>query len=395
MVLMGCTAELPETARPQGNAISMSAYVAQPTTATRAETGLVTGKTIPDGGSIGVYAIYHENSTWGEDYDRYLAMDPVGKAALKALYTPNFMKNQRVQYSALYDSWTYTPLKYWPNTPTDKLSFMAYYPYNDASTEDRNRLGFAPGFMDGMPYLSVTTKHNVDEQVDILMSDLLADLPNGTTAVTPSATPDRAGLTTTDRVHFYFRHVLSKVTFRFVVQPSIVEDVADLTVNSISLTNIYDNGNVIPSYDRSTKETSFAWSMHTEEHKYDYTFQPDEPQLMLPQPLSRTGEADDPSTATANLTVNFTLTLRSYDTSYTYDADKNPVETPTYSYTREYTVPISTLCIKGTSTPVTEWLPNTHYIYTFRIGANSIDFTAQVVDWGDAIPVNDINLEEQ
>ena len=50
--------------------------------------------------------------------------------------TPNFMYNQKVSTA----SWTYSPVKYWPNEygnkaesdETDKLSFFAYAPYVDA-----------------------------------------------------------------------------------------------------------------------------------------------------------------------------------------------------------------------------------------------------------------------
>ena len=42
--------------------------------------------------------------------------------------TPNFMKNTQVK-SADGTTWTYSPVKYWPNESTDKLSFFAYAPW--------------------------------------------------------------------------------------------------------------------------------------------------------------------------------------------------------------------------------------------------------------------------
>ena len=42
---------------------------------------------------------------------------------------PNFMYNQEVKRSNASSPWTYSPVKYWPNNPGDKLTFFAYAPY--------------------------------------------------------------------------------------------------------------------------------------------------------------------------------------------------------------------------------------------------------------------------
>ena len=42
--------------------------------------------------------------------------------------TPNFMYNQLVEKKN--GTWQYTPLKYWPNNDSDKISFFAYAPHN-------------------------------------------------------------------------------------------------------------------------------------------------------------------------------------------------------------------------------------------------------------------------
>ena len=43
---------------------------------------------------------------------------------------PDFMSNQHVTYSG---GWVYSPVKYWPNQETDKVSFYAYAPYVEQS----------------------------------------------------------------------------------------------------------------------------------------------------------------------------------------------------------------------------------------------------------------------
>ena len=40
--------------------------------------------------------------------------------------TADYMYNQEVEYSS---DWEYSPIKYWPNNTNDRLSFMAYAPY--------------------------------------------------------------------------------------------------------------------------------------------------------------------------------------------------------------------------------------------------------------------------
>jgi len=374
---ISCTNEEKVEVGGQKEVIAMQAYVAKTLTPrhvktmqTRANAALLAEQGIPDGQSFGVYAVYHSNSTWAEEYQHYYDLDPSGKTALNTSFLPNFMKNQQVTYDALNDAYIYSPLKYWPNTPTDHVSFMAYYPYSDGGTDDVNALGVTPGWIDGLPYFHVTMKTAAAEQVDFLVSDFLADLskPN-----------------IYDRVHFLFHHAFSKITFRFVAHPDILDDIANLDVSTIRITNIHTDANLFPAYDPSTKETTLAWRDHNDSYiKPYYDFQPNEFQLLLPQELG-----DD-----SELTLSYDLTLKSRDTAFTYDGSGNPVETSTYTYHRTATIVLNTLCITNTSTPLTEWLPNRHYIYTIRIGANRIEYTGQVASWGDEVAPPEIVLEE-
>ena len=43
--------------------------------------------------------------------------------------TPDYMWNQKMEYSTTSTAWTYAPVKYWPNEETDKISFFAYAPW--------------------------------------------------------------------------------------------------------------------------------------------------------------------------------------------------------------------------------------------------------------------------
>ena len=61
----------------------------------------------------------------------YTGTDDFGSGS-HASPTPNFMWNQKVEYKS--SAWSYTPLKYWPNTTDEKISFFAYAPYADTQS---------------------------------------------------------------------------------------------------------------------------------------------------------------------------------------------------------------------------------------------------------------------
>lgn len=78
--------------------------------------------------NMGVYASYTAN----KDFDGTTA--------------PNFMYNQEVTKNS--SIWSYTPVKYWPSTQNDKVSFFAYAPFgteaNGISTSSQNNTTGAP-----------------------------------------------------------------------------------------------------------------------------------------------------------------------------------------------------------------------------------------------------------
>ena len=49
----------------------------------------------------------------------------------------------------------------------------------------------------------------------------------------------------------------------------------------------------------------------------------------------------------------------------------------------------------GTNEALTTWEPNHHYIYTIRLCANRIDFTGQVVAWGDSQEIDGIEIKDE
>ncbi len=330
------------------------AYTAQPT---RSSAAYSAEEGIDAGQSIGVYAYYHDNTTWS------------------AAAVPNFMWNQQATCLEKGGNFSYSPLKYWPNESEDKLSFIAYFPYTDVdaadpeSAESPTKTGLTPLMANsdaGLPTFRFTVKETADEQVDFLVSELLPNLPNGTSAVSPGNPDDRSTLTVNDRVRFLFHHMTSKVEFRIVAAAEVRKDIAHFLLKSLSVSNLYKDGKLTPAYNTSTGETSYAWSEQSAKHGTSpantFPLKTLTGYLMMPQTLSND----------VKLSISYDVTFKSDGTTYTYDGEGRLVPQQDYTYSNDATIQLNTMKRTGTDTPLTEWLPNHHYVYYIRIGAETI-----------------------
>ena len=389
---MACSNEEPVTTLTTGQMTPIAfrdAYTAQPT---RSSAAYSAEQGIDAGQSIGVYAYYHDNSTWAAD-EAYNAANPEAPKRL----IPNFMWNQQATCLEKGGNFSYSPLKYWPNESEDKLSFMAYFPYTDTgaadpeSPESSEKTGLTPLMANsdaGLPSFRFTVKESADNQVDFLVSELLPDLPNGTGAVSPGNPDDRSTLTVTDRVRFLFHHMTSKVEFRIVAATEVRKDIAHFLLKSFSVSNLYKDGKLTPTYNTSTGETAYAWSEQSAKHgtspAYSFPLKTLTGYLMMPQTLSND----------VKLSISYDVTFKSDGTTYTYDNEGRLVPQQDYTYSNDATIQLNTMKRTGTDTPLTEWLPNHHYVYYIRIGAETIEFEGQVVEWLDKVEIEDIEIQE-
>lgn len=135
--------------------------------------------------------------------------------------TNDFMYNQQVTSADEGTTWTYSPIKYWPN-PTNgqvadaqKVSFFAYAPYADPTAAAADNTYGITGFS-----IDVTTKHNLLSYTfskDKPNVDLMWGYKTKTIDNTDPANPVvnytiNDNLTrTTDNVKFIFQHLLSKL----------------------------------------------------------------------------------------------------------------------------------------------------------------------------------------
>lgn len=155
------------------------------------------------------------------------------------------MRNQKVTWDGTNSAWNYSPKKYWPQDPTEKLTFRAYAPYTDYLLTDATT---------GMPQLPVVvTKddyHN-GAQHDPLWGTGRYDADakygehyNNVTYTTSShrKTPDATADNTTDGyIHWYFHHGMSKLVFKAKLADEAPDD-ERIKITAIKVEPLYTRG---------------------------------------------------------------------------------------------------------------------------------------------------------
>lgn len=97
----------------------------------------------------------------GTDGTAFERGDAIGVFAYKNdSSTPDFMNNQSVMLDKT-DTWTYSPIKYWPTDKGDRLSFYAYYPWREST--DKEVI-----VIDANSSEPILTYNSQDEETDLL-----------------------------------------------------------------------------------------------------------------------------------------------------------------------------------------------------------------------------------
>lgn len=277
-----------------------------------------------------------------QDFGVYGYWGEVGDEDVSTL-DPNFMYNQRIVYSDL--GFTYTPLKYWPET--GDVDFYAYTPYSSKNLVFDNP---TTNTSKGYPVFTYTIDPTVATEEDLLVA----------------SSEDMDGLS--GNVNFDFDHALTKVGFSARTAGNYAAQGVTVTIKSITLTEILDKGTF--SYDKYTNvsDTTQWWTASTVTKK---TYVPgisnssgvavgyypnntylqlnadDQFLLMIPQDFTGT---------TATLAV-------AYEISYTDG-------TQTQKYTK-------TVNLDKTI----RWTAGVYVNYAFTISLSAVTFTANVSDW--------------
>ena len=107
VVLAGCSSEdeIDTLVSKSDNAITFGTYVGKQTKA-------IEKSAFAENDQFGVFAFYTKAEGYNNTKD-----------------TPNFMYEQSIKKGAGEAEWTYSPVKYWPNTNGEQITFFAYYPH--------------------------------------------------------------------------------------------------------------------------------------------------------------------------------------------------------------------------------------------------------------------------
>lgn len=123
----------------------------------------------------------------------------------KASTAPGFMHNQMVKWDGALNNnlggWTYSPVKYWPNNQSDKISFFAYAPYeSDWDSGNKSGVITSDATTKGIPYIKFKIKEGNDlrKMVDLVVA----------------SARDKTYANSTTGVTFNFEHTLSRISFK-------------------------------------------------------------------------------------------------------------------------------------------------------------------------------------
>lgn len=161
---------------------------------------------------------------------------------------PNFMYNQQVT-SIDGTTWTYTPIKYWPNeygstaesNDIDKVSFFAYAPYVAVNTSTGQVTG------DNTFGITALTRNNAtgDPMVKYIANTTSTggsvDLLWGVNTAGKPFTDKVRTATDDDKITFNFKHALAKLTATVKTDVSI-DAKSKVYVRSITITGFASKG---------------------------------------------------------------------------------------------------------------------------------------------------------
>ena len=162
--------------------------------------------TLPANSTFGVFAYYTKTTKWTN---------------ARGSTVPNFMYNEDVTFDGT--SYTYSPLKYWPNTPNEKVSFWAYYPYSASVVlyKANNSSTLYNNTTKNLPDIRFTV---TDGQTDFMVSNVASD-------------KTKPALDTP--VELTFNHALSRISFYGKKVDTAVPEKYTVKLKSIRLDGIY------------------------------------------------------------------------------------------------------------------------------------------------------------
>jgi len=364
--------------RPDGQPVAFGYYAARPAS-TRATDALqattraqeatfvdgVTNRTIPAGQRVGIFGFYQGQDSW-----------------TPRKFTADFMYNQPlvagtatdVTETAADGTTTTTVVrcalsyereadqKYWPNTPGDKLAFIAYYPWLEVPADDKLAsldTYIQPVFTKGggIGAFRFKVASDTKDQLDFMVSDSVVN-----------QTKPKIG----DRVRLTFHHALSAITATVTRAQNLIDAGGKIANIRYIISGVRRQGTCRPAVDSKGKMT-FSWS----DHATDATFTANSTTeaverylLMIPQPLT-----------SAKLTVT-------YDIEF-HETGSDGKDFVSYSYRDN----VATFDLSKTAggTGVAVWRAGLRYNYNVIVSLTGINFVPSIRQWTTGTMETDLN----
>ena len=338
IMMVGCSSDQVVSEMPQDNAINFGMYFGRD-----AQSRAAIMKT-EDLKSFGVFAYYTGNTDYAEGTS-----------------TPNFMFNQNVKW--VDPAWTYSPLKYWPNNPGDKISFFAYAPHMEQSNGNIT-LGSFINATASAPSLTYTLDDDQSTHVDLLWAD-------------PTTVQNLTKQTINGKVTFNFKHAMSRIGFKSVavIDESSNDNNGDIddgehikpldgntiiTLKSIKLTGDFYQGGTLNlatgewSVPGSTASTVYNWSTFKESNV-----------TTTKVPVLNDGDYLTVLPKTQNIQIEVEYTVKTTDTALKdgYSEVTNTIVSDPFDFTFK----------QGFA-----------YNFVLHVGLTSVKFSAEVAAWDPA-----------
>ncbi|MBQ3711331.1 MAG: fimbrillin family protein [Bacteroidales bacterium] len=209
-----------------------------------------------DGTAMGVFGYFHpqdhgSQGTWKHGVGVYNA--------------PNLFYNEQVTITDEGGSYSYAYAndRYWPKNPLDRISFIAYYPWNALNTSgSATDETIVEPFLDtqskreGMVGFYYVVPEKSEDQIDFCVSDLCleqskalwdTDHTQGLTIGAETSVTDNSGT-----VKFFFHHALSQVRIKSVNFDKAGNDSLDVDIKYILFSGVPVYGQCIPVPDFSS-----------------------------------------------------------------------------------------------------------------------------------------------
>ena len=334
-----------------------------------------TQRHLNSGTSMGVFGYFHPQSggsagTW--------------KTGAGVYNTPNLFYNEPVSISesAGVYSYNYTHSRFWPRNKLDRISFIAYYPWNELNTSGAaTDETIVEPFLDvnsvreGMVGFYYVVPAKSEDQVDFMVSDLCLEQSKAVWADN-----NAQGLTgnANGKVKFFFHHALSQIRVKSVSFDTGGNDKVELKINYIVFKNVAVFGQCIPEPDFGSVDATGrvpvtpTWPTGT---------------LVGRRPDLTSGVTADVcyNSSTDTWDVNKFLlmiphqffTEAAIEVNFDVTRKKNGTG-EYYSYTG------NTLSAPLTTTSVYSWDAGKIYTYNITLDLKQIKVTADVVDWLEA-----------